>query len=378
MEGGGILETIFPSFIVYQREMSLPSSSHDNGDKVNVTLSVGGTKIGAGVVNRSGEVVVKVKAVPTSYGSPSLFDDIVAQIAKVMDRVDIRDVMRIGVSFPECVFPPKRVVADPENLPPVKNPIQERIEEMVFKELGMKLEVEVIHDAAAAILGEVSPKGTLPYCKNAVFVVWGTGIASGIVCNGKLYWRDPVIDRMTGEIGHLVIRNMEGIYEYRLTPKWLKLSPPEESLDHRLCGPALTRRFSQKIKEDPRGQIFLRAAGEAVYELADINSVARQGNDFAIELIEEAGREMGEALAPFVHYWRGKKMDFVNNIIIGSGVAEMGRGLEKAGKGILITAIRNGITEGLTELGIDDYDTNNVILSKIGYEREFLAFIPAR
>ncbi len=86
---------------------------------------------------------------------------------------------------------------------------------------------------------------------------------------------------------------------------------------------------------------------------------------------------MGAALVPFIHYWREKReMDFVNNIIIGSGVAKIGDGVKKAGKEALITAIRDRITEGLTELGMEDYDTDNVMLSRLGYEREFLAFIP--
>lgn len=361
--------------------MSLRSSSYSNEDKVNVALSVGGTKIGAGAVDQSGEILARAREIPTSYGSQSLFHDMVGQIVSIIDEVGIQRVIGIGVSFPECVLPPKRVVADPENIPQVANPIQKRIEDMVSKELGTNLPVEVMHDAAAAALGEISPRGTLPDCRNVVFIVWGTGIASGIIHNGKLYWRDSVIDRMTGEIGHLLVRNSEGVYKYRLTPKWLKLEYPEESLDHRLCGPSLIRRFSQKIKESARGQTILKLAGKSLDKLGlvDINGAARQGDDFAIELIEETGREMGEALIPFIQYWRGKrKMGFVNNIIIGSGVTKLGEGLRKSGRRIFITAIRDRIAKGLAELGIDNYDTNNVKFSEIGYEREFLAFIPPR
>jgi hypothetical protein len=81
-----------------------------------------------------------------------------------------------------------------------------------------------------------------------------------------------------------------------LTPKWLKLEYPEESLDHRLCGPSLIRRFSQKIKEGEQGQTILKLAGKSLdeLELVDINVAARQGDDFAIGMVEEAGREMGE------------------------------------------------------------------------------------
>lgn len=112
-------------------------------------------------------------------------------------------------------------------------------------------------------------------------------------------------------------------------------------------------------------------------DLVDINRVARQGSAFAIELIESAGHEMGRALAPFVHYWLvERKTKFAQNIIIGSGVAKLGDGLMREGEGILITAIRQTLEQTLLSLGMDEYDTTKVILSAIGYEREFYAFIP--
>ena len=95
-------------------------------------------------------------------------------------------------------------------------------------------------------------------------------------------------------------------------------------------------------------------------------------------MIESAGREMGRALVPFVHYWLvERRQEFVENIIIGSGVAKLGNGLKRKGKGILITAIRKAIDRALISLGVDDYDTTKVIMSAIGYEREFYAFIPS-
>ena len=86
---------------------------------------------------------------------------------------------------------------------------------------------------------------------------------------------------------------------------------------------------------------------------------------------------MGTALAPFIYYWRHTRhMEFVNNIIVGSGVIRIGDGVERDGKGVLIDAIRNGITNEWNKLGAPDYNAENVILSRIGYEREFYAFIP--
>jgi hypothetical protein len=59
-------------------------------------------------------------------------------------------------------------------------------------------------------------------------------------------------------------------------------------------------------------------------------------------------------------------------------VAKLGEGLRNSGRRIFITAIRDRIAKGLAQLDIDDYDTNNVTFSEMGYEREFLAFIPSK
>lgn len=355
-----------------------PFSSRTSRDTLHIALSVGGTKIGTGAVNAQGDVVAQLPEVPTPKEVHLKYEAIGDQVAAIVDKIGIDDVRGLGVSFPECIPPPERVVADPGKLPTEKSDVQSGIEEAVARRLGIPLPTEVLHDAAAAVLGEVSIKGTLPSCENVVFVVWGTGVASGIIRKGNLYWTDAAIGIMTGEIGLLTIRNRDGEYEYRPQPSRIRLSPGEETLDRRHRGPSILGRCIEQIGKDPRGRGFVDAVGKSIelIDLKDLNGAARAGNDFAIETIEEAGREMGMALVPFIHYWREvRRMDFVENIIIGSGVAKIGAGVEQDGKGTLVEAVRTGIREAWSELRVPDFNANNVILSKIGYEREFFAFL---
>ena len=355
-------------------------SVHTLEDVVNVALSVGQSKIGAGAIDRSGNEVCRLKEIATPRESSARFAATVQQIVGVIREVGLQRVGLVGVSFPELVPPPRRVIADPKNLPSETNPIRDAITRLVTNELGTPIEVEVLHDAAAAVLGEVSIKGTIPGCRNCVFIVWGTGVASGVISNGRLYWRDAVINLMTGEIGLQVIRKADGDFEYRPSVERPDIGASELRMDPWLRGPAIARRSVQRIREDARGRRLLDLAVTTLDELdlVDVNRAARLGDEFAVELIESAGREMGRALAPFVRYWlvdRGK--EFVENIVIGSGVAKLGDGLEREGQGILITAIREALGYTLMSLGVDDYDTDRVILSAIGYEREFYAFIPS-
>jgi hypothetical protein len=54
------------------------------------------------------------------------------------------------------------MIVDPGNISSDTHPIRDAIARLVAKEVGTPMTVEVLHDTAAAVLGEVSPKGTMP------------------------------------------------------------------------------------------------------------------------------------------------------------------------------------------------------------------------
>ena len=132
-------------------------SVHTLEDVVNVALSVGQSKIGAGAIDRSGNEVCRLKEIATPRESSARFAATVQQIVGVIREVGLQRVGLVGVSFPELVPPPRRVIADPKNLPSETNPIRDAITRLVTNELGTPIEVEVLHDAAAAVLGERRP-----------------------------------------------------------------------------------------------------------------------------------------------------------------------------------------------------------------------------
>ena len=182
---------------------------------------------------------------------------------------------------------------------------------------------------------------------------------------------------MTGEIGLLTVRNSTGMFEYRIADRRHTLNAPEATLDQYLSGPPLLRRMVQHLAHNNCQDTILRMLGKNIQDmqLIDINMAAGKGNELAVKLICGAGREMGNALVPFISYWKQKrKMDFIDVIVIGSGVAKLGDGLVRDGRGLLISAIRESIKAGLLNRGIGDYNTEWVVLSKIGYERELYAF----
>ncbi|MEM7530759.1 MAG: ROK family protein [Chloroflexota bacterium] len=345
---------------------------------LTVTLSVGQSKIGAGAIDTQGNIVCLLDEIATPPDWPSRYAASAQQILAVIREVGIDHVIRAGVSFPEMMPPPSRLIANPETLPNTHNPYHEGIETLVHEALSQPLSVELLHDAAAAVLGEVSVKGSLPNCQDCVSIVWGTGVASGVVSDGQLYWNDAEIALMTGEIGLQVMRQADGSFVYRPAADVPALNDGEYRLDRWLRGPALAERFVGQVREDERGSALLAKAAKTIddLDLIDVNRAARQGDAFAVELIASAGNEMGRALARFVYYWLvERKMTFARTIVIGSGVAKLGDGVTQAGSPVLITAIRQALGDALYGLGVDDYDVSKVCLSTIGYEREFYAFL---
>jgi predicted NBD/HSP70 family sugar kinase len=344
-----------------------PTTAFD-ASHIAIAASVGGTKVAFGGVNRAGHVVVARPALPTPDDEEAVISLMVEETRAIADSVGRASVYGVGVSYPECVPPPRSVAADAPHAP---HPLVARITAALRGGLGADMRVAVLHDAAAAVLGEVGSHGTAPGACDATFIVWGTGMASGVVRRGALYWDDPVVGRMVSEAGGLVVRAADGRYEFRPSDDWPRLAPGEQSVDRRLCGPALARR-ARGVNAN-----WGAACTADRPVLAAVNAAARSGDAEAREFFMGAGRECGHAIAAFIHYWKYDRREaFAGRIVVGSGVTRMGDGLQTGGRPALQEELRNGVAEGLGDRGVTDYDRQAVVVSTLGYEREFMAFTP--
>lgn len=182
--------------------------------QVVVAASVGGTKVAAGAVGVGGEIVLSGDSSPTPRNSAEVYVTLADEVETIAARVGRGRVCGVGVSFPECV-PPHPSFASGLPTPSVTHPVVENIERAIHERIGPRIPVAVLHDAAAAVLGEVSPRGTAPGVRDASFIVWGTGVASGVVRDGALCWRDAALGSMVSEAGALIVRDWDGAYRLR-------------------------------------------------------------------------------------------------------------------------------------------------------------------
>ncbi|MBT3266905.1 ROK family protein [Candidatus Poribacteria bacterium] len=336
-----------------------------------VAASVGGTKVACAAVDSAGTVIAAREPSRAPRSDDALHDLLVTEIEAVAAAVGRDRVWGVGVSFPECVAPPAAFAANGPPPPETPHPIVARVQRDVRDRLGSDTAVAVLHDAAAAVLGEVGAGGTLPGASDATFIVWGTGVASGVVRDGSLYWTDDIVQTMVAEVGALIVRQSDGTYRHDASPDWPRLTAPEQTLDRRMSGPWLAQR-AQEL-----GLVDNAESSVDDPPLARVNAAARAGEDAARRFIADAGHEFGSALSTFIAYWRCERGEaFADRIVIGSGVARIGDGLTGRRDALLTEELRRGVTGGLAAFGIAAYDADGVVVSALGHEREFLAFTP--
>ncbi len=165
----------------------------------NIGIDLGGTNIAAGIVDESGNILLK-KSVPTgaSRKKEEIIDDIAALCRALAEEANIsfEEIAAIGIAVPGGVDEKSGEILFTPNIP--FSGIN------ICKILSEKLDskpIGVANDANAATLAEVLC-GAAKGADNAVMITLGTGVGGGIVINKKIYSGS---NGLAAEIGHFVI-----------------------------------------------------------------------------------------------------------------------------------------------------------------------------
>jgi predicted NBD/HSP70 family sugar kinase len=165
-------------------------------------------------------------------------------------------------------------------------------------------------------LGEVST-GIAKGVKNLIFVKIGTGIGSGIVCNGRIYRGS---NGCAGDIGHICVQK-----DGPICP-----CGNRGCLEAMAAGPAIGERGVRAALEG-KSPILLKyyQAHEGRLSAEDVGNAAREGDPAAIEIIRDSGQMIGDVLAGLVNFFNPSM------IVIGGGVAGIGN--------LLLSSIRRAV-----------------------------------
>jgi glucokinase len=271
-----------------------------------VGVDVGGTKVTAGTVNRSGEILNQLRVPMVSHdgaalGMAAVISVINSVVAKATNRPPTSGLIRgIGICSPGPLDPNAGVIINPPNLPCWRNfPLAAEVSRIY------RVPVKLDNDANAAALAETLWGAGRGY-RNVFLATIGTGIGTGIVLDGRIYHGRT---GAAAEGGHLSI-------DYR---------GPRCQCGKRGCievfasGPAIARRARARLATEPRGSCMLdRADGNLDAVTSEtVAEACSAGDPLAASILQET---LG-----FLSVWLGNIVDLLEPevVILGGGVATM-------------------------------------------------------
>lgn len=240
-------------------------------DAVAIGVDVGGTKLVAATVDADGRVLERVRRRTPARDPDALVDELHGLIA------DLGDALPVGVGIAGLVTPagvvrygPNISVRDLD----LAGALRERTSRAVI----------VVNDASAATFGE-QRVGAARGHGDVVLLTLGTGVGGGVVVGGRLL---TGAHGFGGELGHVIVE--EGGRPCRCGN--------QGCVEAYAAGRAIGHRARQRLAEEP-GHSRLGEIDELTGR--DVTLAARDGDVLAREVIEEAGRWLGAALATLVN-----------------------------------------------------------------------------
>ena len=238
---------------------------------------IGGTTVKLGLFTVEGELLDKWE-IPTrkDEGGRFILPDVAASLeAKLTERSIVKDeVSGVGIGVPGPVKDDGTVLRCVNLGWGVFN-----VEEEFEKIFG--LPVKVGNDANMASLGEMWQGGGKGY-QSIVMVTLGTGVGGGIIINGKML---SGTNGAGGEIGHICVNDNET--EVCGCGK-------KGCLEQYTSATGITRKAERTLTNTDRASKLRTVQYISAKEIFD---AAKEGDDLAMELVENHGRTLGKALA---------------------------------------------------------------------------------
>ncbi len=275
--------------------------------KYVIGVDIGGTKIATGLVSEDGKLKQKV-VLPTfsAKGFEASLEQVYASIEGLMklSKVGWKAVEGIGVCAPGPLDPLKGVVHNPPNLKGWK---EVPLVSLLRKKFKKKTKLE--NDANAAGMAEKIWGAAKGY-KHVLYVTVSTGIGTAIIINGKIFHGK---NGMAGEGGHVSIKYDD---------KYAKCNCGNIGCIEALAsGPYTVKRLLRRLKKNPsiKTNIVDMVDGELDdITMMTIGEAAREGDQFALETIQEEGQLIG--------IWLGNMISMLDPevVVIGGGVSLLG------------------------------------------------------
>ena len=257
---------------------------------VVASLDIGGTKIAAGLVDRAGTVLARVRTDTPAAGGADAVLRAASDLVAALVEDERRRVVALGVGSAGVIDPVSGIVTSATDALPgwAGTDLRGRLT------AASGLPVTVRNDVHVHALGE-AVHGAGAGHESVLFVAVGTGIGGGLVVRvlpgGVLLGSHAA----AGHVGHLP-------------------SPPAAGL---ACSCGGTGHL-EAVASGPALVEVLRRAGHEVADLREVARRAAAGDRAAVEVIELGGRAVGAAVGGLVNV-----LD-PSVVVVGGGVTNLG------------------------------------------------------
>lgn len=263
-------------------------------------VDIGGTNTEFAIVDRRGNIIASDRIPTIGHSDAASYCGILAAaIFSVADKAGVKRNLRgIGIGAPCANYITGEIEAATDLPWPSPIPLKRMVE------AATSLPVAVANDANAAAIGEMT-YGAARGMKNFIVLTLGTGVGSGIVCDGRLLNGSR---GFAGELGHVIVRRNDdrkcGCGRYNCLQTYCSAK-----------GIVLT---ALKFLKNSETSSLLRELPESEITSAEVAKAATSGDTIAKDVFEFTGAVLGEACANFAAFTDPEA------IILFGGVAKAG------------------------------------------------------
>lgn len=266
-------------------------------DRTVIGLDVGGTFIKAGLVDRRGRILARVKE-PTeaSGGKMQILENILSALQTIEESpLCRRRITAVGLGVPGLINLQQGVISTSPNFPGWKNfPIQKMLARRIERPLFLE------NDANAAALGE-KWMGAARNSRDFCFFTLGTGVGGGLVLGGKV-WHGA--DGMAGEVGHITI-----------DPQGPRCLCGNRGCLEAYASAKALRRMVREARSAGRASRFFRGLTWRQIDGESIHRAAKEGDRISLEAFDRMGSALGIGISNLINLLN------LERVILGGGLS---------------------------------------------------------
>jgi glucokinase len=263
---------------------------------LTIGIDIGGTKISAGVVDSSGNLIDSSRISTPTEGGKELILAVINLIKEIKEKHEIKG---IGISIAALISSDYGTIVGAPNIANLS-----KLNFVNEIKAEFKLPIVVENDANSAMWAEFkfgNAKGLNP----VMFFIIGTGVGGGLVIDGKLF---KGANGIGAEFGHMCV-----------VPNGLLCGCGSKGcIEQYASGGALIRYANEAIINNPQSSETLLSFGEGKLTGSGLTKAAKAGNELALAAFNKQADWLGLACASY------SLIIDPEAIIIGGGVADAG------------------------------------------------------